>query len=135
MSLSRLRYAINNFSSGTVCVVGGLLVTFSAIMADPPKSSPNSLLDNVRIIIPAILFASFLMWLKKKNSLNKFAFSLLAVSLPAYVMVMNWLAIFNLTNYRAHHKPFINFLALIYLAFFFSALIFGSKKKKNEYHP
>ncbi len=119
-----------NLASGVVCIIIGLMITILAIILDPEIQN-ETYIDYVRLVLPGFLFVVFLIWLKKKNSLNKWAFVLLAFSLPVYVLVVNWFAIFTLTNYREHHAAIIYSLILLYLVFFFSMLTFERRVAKH----
>jgi hypothetical protein len=112
-----------NIVGGMGCVAIGVAITCLAVMLDPEMKNQTNL-DYARLIIPGLLFVVFLIWLKNNSSVSKWAFSLLAISMPVYVLVVNWIAIFSLTNYREHHATVIYSLALIYLVFFFLMLIF-----------
>jgi len=52
--------------------------------------------------------------------------------MPFFVLVVNWLSIFTLTDYRANEKPWIFLLSAIYLTFYFSMLSFRSEESEQN---
>jgi len=123
----------NNIKSGMICIILGFLITSIAIVLDPKMHNTTSI-DYARLILLGVLFIGYLIWLKIKGNLKKWAYISITISAPFFILVMNWLAIFTFTNYREDQKTIIYSLALIYLVFFFSILTFSKQDFNNSHN-
>ena len=121
----------NCLIEGGLCLALGLIVTFLLIKYEP-NMQEQSLYDYLRIVLPVAIFVGFILWIKITQKLKAIAFFLIAFSLPVYVLVVNWLAIFVLTDYRSHHSVVVYSLSAIYLLFYFAIIIFGRDSQQKS---
>ena len=129
---------MNKYLIHTVAFSISCLIAIISVTNDFEKDI-DTIFDTLRFLLPAVILISVLFWGVLLKNISMESAIVLAFSLPFYILVVNWLAIFSLTDFRAHYRPIIFLLCAIYIISYFYVLFFDktlhnkSMKKINGY--
>ena len=112
----------------TVCLVLSTL-SVTLLLSMEPSMIEQTAFDYMRLIVPTLLFMLLILAYVRKNKMKTAFLILLSISLPFFVVAVNWLAIYTFTDYRKSRAPIFLSLSMFYLVFYYSVLVLGHKKK------
>ncbi|WP_447894975.1 hypothetical protein [Vreelandella sp. GE22] len=119
---------MNNYLGHVIAFCISILIS-GVLVYTQFESDKRTLYDTLRVIIPAVILIGTLIWSIKAKFLSEMSAGLLALSLPFYILVVNWIPIFSITDYRVSHRPVIFSMSGIYIIYYFSALYLGRGEK------
>jgi uncharacterized membrane protein len=122
---------MNNYLVHAVTFCVSILIAGVAVYAEF-DSDKNTVYDALRFIIPAVILIGTIVWAVKVKDLGKMAAALLLLSLPFYILVVNWIPIFSITDYRISRRPIIFSLCGIYIVCYFFTLYLGRRKSEDH---